>query len=424
MNVAVTCDLHIAAKTAECRRNALDGHISAIRRHVPPKRGERELADIRRKEVREWVDSIAAAGAAAKALKMPRQVFRRAIKQFELEISDPTRGVEPPVRPIYRREAMTAKEIAYMLREAVGKPWEADIILAAALGLRPSEALGVDWSDIGWRSGRVHIQRGCRTPRSGETAEHPCKTRLSDRHLEPPRWALARLRQIRGRRRRGRVRGDLTPRQAHAQHRRFLKSIGLGRCPIEGLRHSRATLAIASGAAIADVSVAMGRTATRMVVEHYMMSTRAVSERATDAAGRAIEEGLEAYAMAAQLSSDSKNAIKLRDKTDCASLDWKKGDDGQIRLSVYVGNALVHSMMPNWGEWLWLMASDGAQLRIFAVERLHDDQFVDVLRERNSDACRFVLVEEKAAAIVPAAYGALGENRCGRCGSARIDGAA
>ena len=70
------------------------------------------------------------------------------------------------------------------------------------------------------------------------------------------------------------------------------------------------------------------------------------------------------------------------------------------------------------------MASDGAQLHIFAVERLHDDQFVDVLREHNSDACRFVLVEEKAAVIVPTAYGALGENRCGRCGSARIDGAA
>ena len=53
-----------------------------------------------------------------------------------------------------------------------------------------------------------------------------------------------------------------------------------------------------------------------------------------------------------QDSLDSKNAIKLRDKTDYISFDWKKGDDGQIRLSVYVGNVLVHSMMPNWGEQL------------------------------------------------------------------------
>ena len=160
MNVAMTCDLYITAKSAKCRQNTLDGYISAIRCHVLPKWGERELTDIRRKEVQEWVDSIPTAGAATKALKMLQQVFRWAIKTFELEIFDPTQGVELPARPIYRREVMTAKEIAYMLREAVGKPWEANIILAVALGLRPSEALGVDWSDIDWRSGWVHIQRG------------------------------------------------------------------------------------------------------------------------------------------------------------------------------------------------------------------------------------------------------------------------
>ena len=299
MDVFFICEQYLAAKSKKCRQNTLDGYISAIRCHVLPKWGERELTDIRRKEVQEWVDSIATAGAATKALKMLQQVFRWAIKTYELEIFDPTSGVELPQRPIYRREVMTAKETARMLREAVGQPWEAVVILAASLGLRPSEACGVDWSDIDWRSGWVHIQRGAHTLQSGETVEYPCKTRLSDRFLKLPRWAMARLRQIRGQRRRGRVRGELTPRQVYTRFKRFLKSIGLGRCSIEGLRHSWATLAIASGAAIADVSVAMGHTSTKMVIEHYMMSTRAVSKRATDAAGRAIEEGLEAYAMAA-----------------------------------------------------------------------------------------------------------------------------
>lgn len=56
MNVAATCDLYITAKAAKCRQNTLDGYISAIRCHVLPKWGERELSDIRRKEVQEWVD--------------------------------------------------------------------------------------------------------------------------------------------------------------------------------------------------------------------------------------------------------------------------------------------------------------------------------------------------------------------------------
>ncbi len=279
--------------------NTLDGYVSGLRCHVLPKWGTRELESIKRREVQEWVDSIPTPGAAQKALKCLRQVIRWAIRTYDLEIFDATQGVELPERPVYRRESMGAREEAALLRAAVGQPWEAVLLCAAALGLRPSEAAGLDWGDIDWRSGWVHIQRGAHSLQSGEVVEYACKTRLSDRHLRLPRWALVRLRQIRGQRRRGRVRGDLTPRQVYTQYKRFLKSIGLGRCSIEGLRHSWATLAIASGAAIADVSVAMGHTTTRMVIEHYMMSTRAVSKRATDAAGRAIEEGLEAYAMAA-----------------------------------------------------------------------------------------------------------------------------
>ena len=288
MNVSHVCGEYISAKSRKCRQNTLDGYISALRCHVLPKWGGRELTGIRRREVQEWVDSIPTAGAATKALKMLQQVYRWAIREYELEIFDPTSGVELPQRPIYRREVMSAKETAQMLREAVGQPWEAVVILAASLGLRPSEACGVDWSDIDWRGGWVHIQRGAHTLQSGETVEYTCKTRLSDRYLKLPRWAMARLRQIRGQRRRGRVRGELTPRQVYTRFKRFLKSIGLGRCSIEGLRHSWATLAIGAGAALADVSVTMGHTTTKMVIEHYLMSTRAIAKRAIDAAGKAI----------------------------------------------------------------------------------------------------------------------------------------
>ena len=189
MNVSHVCEEYISAKSRKCRQNTLDGYISAIRCHVLPKWGGRDLTDIRRREVQEWVDSIPTAGAATKALKMLQQVYRWAIREYELEVFDPTSGVELPQRPIYRREVMSAKETARLLREAVGQPWEAVVILAASLGLRPSEACGVDWSDIDWRSGWVHVQRGAHTLQSGETVEYPCKTRLSDRFLKLPRWA-------------------------------------------------------------------------------------------------------------------------------------------------------------------------------------------------------------------------------------------
>lgn len=291
------CERYLEAKGRKCRMNTLDGYVSGLRCHVLPKWGTRELESIKRREVQEWVDSIPTPGAAQKALKCLRQVIRWAIRTYDLEIFDATQGVELPERPVYRRESMDAREEATLLRAAVGQPWEAVLLCAAALGLRPSEAAGLDWGDIDWRSGWVHIQRGAHSLQSGEVVEYACKTKLSDRFLKLPRFALERLRRIRGQRRKGRLRGDLSPRQIYTRVKRFLTRIGLGRCSMECLRHTWATLTIEGGAALADVSVALGHTDVSMCLQHYLMSTKAVVQRAQDAFAEVMRRGMEDVAM-------------------------------------------------------------------------------------------------------------------------------
>lgn len=291
------CERYLEAKGRKCRMNTLDGYVSGLRCHVLPKWGTRELESIKRREVQEWVDSIPTPGAAQKALKCLRQVVRWAIRTYDLEIFDATQGVELPERPVYRRESMDAREEATLLRAAVGQPWEAVLLCAAALGLRPSEAAGLDWGDIDWRSGWVHIQRGAHSLQSGEVVEYACKTKLSDRFLKLPRFALERLRRIRGQRRKGRLRGDLSPRQIYTRVKRFLTRIGLGRCSMECLRHTWATLTIEGGAALADVSVALGHTDVSMCLQHYLMSTKAVVQRAQDAFAEVMRRGMEDVAM-------------------------------------------------------------------------------------------------------------------------------
>lgn len=287
------CERYLEAKGRKCRQNTLDGYVSGLRCHVLPKWGARELESIKRREVQEWVDSIPTPGAAQKALKCLRQVIRWAIRTYDLEIFDATQGVELPERPVYRRESMDAREEAALLRAAVGQPWEAVLLCAAVLGLRPSEAAGLDWGDIDWRSGWVHIQRGAHSLQSGEVVEYACKTKLSDRFLKLPRFALERLRRIRGQRRKGRLRGDLSPRQIYTRVKRFLTRMGLGRCSMECLRHTWATLTIEGGAALADVSVALGHTDVSMCLQHYLMSTKAVVQRAQDAFAEVMRRGME-----------------------------------------------------------------------------------------------------------------------------------
>lgn len=284
-------EMYMADRAKRLRATTLEGYESAIRKHIAPAWTGREVESITHEELQSWVDSIPTAGAADKAFKTFRQIYRWTIRKHQLRIWDVTQGVELPKRRMAKRGRMTASEERRMLREVMGEPYEAVVLAGAALGLRPSEAAGLDWSDVDWRSGWVHVQRGAHTVHGGVTVEYGCKTDLADRWLKLPRWALERLRQLRGQRRAGRMRGDLSPKCIYSRLKRLLKRIGLPSISMETLRHSWATIAIESGAALADVAVALGHTSVEMCRRHYLLSTRAVVERAGAVYSRALMAG-------------------------------------------------------------------------------------------------------------------------------------
>ena len=211
-----------------------------------------------------------------------RQVYRWSLRRWQLRVWDVTQGVELPERPVVRRPVLTAAEERETLRGVVGQPWEAVVLCEAALGLRRCEACGLDWSDFDWRRGWVHVRRGAHWV-GGRVVEYATKTKLSDRWLRVPRWALSRLRQLRGALRSGRLRGELAPHQIAGRFERFCKRLRLPWVPMTCLRHSWATIALEAGAAIEDVAVALGHTGVDTCVRHYLMSFRTVVGRAADA---------------------------------------------------------------------------------------------------------------------------------------------
>ena len=269
-------------KTRRLRANTIEGYVSALRCHVMPEFSGVELESVTHEDVQRWVDSIPTYGAAEKAFKTFRQVYRWALRRWQLRVWDVTQGVELPERPVVRRPVLTAREERETLRGIVGQPWEAVVLCEAALGLRRSEACGLDWSDFDWRRGWVHVQRGAHWV-GGEVVEYATKTKLSDRWLKVPRWALSRLRALRGRLRSGRLRGSLAPHQVAGRFKRLCGRLGLPWVPMTCLRHSWATISLDAGAAIEDVAVALGHTGVDTCVQHYLQSFRTVVGRAADA---------------------------------------------------------------------------------------------------------------------------------------------
>lgn len=270
---------YMADKRKRLRATTLEGYESAIRCHLLPAWDGREIEMISFEEMQEWVDSFALPGAAEKAYKTFRQIYRWVLRRHQLRIWDVTQGVELPKKPAVRRPTLTADQERETLRGIVGQPFEAAVLLGAALGLRRCEACAVRIEDIDWRSGWVHVRRGLHVV-GGEVIETGCKTKLSDRKLKLPRFALERLRDIRGTRRSGRL-CLLDPNAVARRFRAYCKRRELPHVPMTCLRHSWATISLEHGAAIEDIAVALGHSTVNTAMSHYLQSFRTVVARAS-----------------------------------------------------------------------------------------------------------------------------------------------
>lgn len=182
----------------------------------------------------------------------------------------------PLKRTDYQPEVLDAGQIRQLLQGFHGHPLEAWLICSATLGLRTEEALGLKWGDINLTTGHVHIRRGLQWVTGHELTVEP-KTELSRRTVVLPRFAVMRLRQIKGK---GRLIRDLNPNQVDRRYRAWCRQHGLPCVPRRNLRHSWATTALAAGVDVAVVSRALGHSSIETTARYYLRPDLDVLEEA------------------------------------------------------------------------------------------------------------------------------------------------
>lgn len=268
-----------------------------LRRSAIPALGHIKLRKVSPYTIETWLSSIESAGVRYNAFKTMRQAFKQAYKWDMV-----SRNVFDKVdKPTYTEGDKTVAdadlgcEILQMIYDA---PIEAPLLLQLSCGMRLSEAMAIDWEDIDWKTGKVHIWRNYQyVPLKGTMFFEP-KTEKSNRYVTIPKGVLARLNEIRtsgGMIRSGALSIGLdgermNPNALRYQYKKmFLRELpGVPYITPKNLRHSHATILLTQGVDLKTIAERLGHRDIKITMRNYLQHVDELDERASDAFDLAV----------------------------------------------------------------------------------------------------------------------------------------
>ncbi len=236
--------------------------------------GSLALDQISRRDLDRWIVELQEAGAGPRRVNMAlarlRTIFRLA-EEEGLIADNPLRLVRSLREPRAAIDPLTNRETEALLRAARPGTERAFVATLLLAGLRPSEALGLQWRDVDLRRRVISVCRGRTRWGNGMT-----KTQASEREVDVVARLAIELDTVSGTRRAGDyvftgARGAGLDWNNFRQRnwRRLLRVAGVRMRPPYQCRHTYAASLLADGANPHYVAHQMGHSTLAMVIRHY-----------------------------------------------------------------------------------------------------------------------------------------------------------
>jgi integrase len=278
------------------------GYKVNVEKHLIPAIGRLRLDQLTPQHVQSMINARLAAGFSTKTVGYVHQVLRTALTlavRWEMVSRNVARLVDKPRverKPINPLGPDEAKRFLQAIRS---HRLEALFSVALALGLRQGEALGLQWEDVDFEVGTLHVRN--QLQRIDQRLQLvPPKTEKSRRTLVMPPLIVDALREHQKRqvaeriwagsgwRETGlifanRTGGPIQARHVIEQLHQLLADAGMRRIRFHDLRHSCATLLLVQGVSPRVVMEVLGHSEIALTMNAY---SHVVPELQRDAASR------------------------------------------------------------------------------------------------------------------------------------------
>lgn len=268
-----------------------------VRCHIRPALGTRELQQIRRLDVQQFVTGLREKGLSAKTVRETYRLLKRVFDQavnWQMRFDNPALKVEIPKKVHNEMKCLTESESQKFLEEALKDRWGVLFHLALKTGLRPGELLALRWSDIDLTKKRVTVQRALVDGENTRFAFEEPKT-VKSRRTIPLSESLVALLEKHKRQQPDAHRftynlvfanrkGEPLSRRTleRRNFKRILTAAGLPNVRLYDLRHTHATLLLLSGENPKVVSERLGHASVAFTLDTYAHVLPSMQEGATE----------------------------------------------------------------------------------------------------------------------------------------------
>lgn len=270
------------------RPKTLADYRALLSRHVFPKLGHRKLKDVTPLEVSGLYSDMLKQGLSARTVRYLHAVLHSALEEavnWKMLATNPAKLVTLPKQQRREMRALTPLEAGQFLAAAAEDRWYPLWTLLLATGLRPAEALGLKWADF--KDGRLVVQRSLVRLADGSWHVSAPKTPKARRTVTLPESAIRVLTKHRKQQATERIQlgaawnnHDFIFCSRHGEPldyrvvvRRHFKPlarrIGLEALRPYDLRHTCATLLLASGENVKVVSERLGHSTATLTLDVY-----------------------------------------------------------------------------------------------------------------------------------------------------------
>ncbi len=269
------------------RPSTYAGYKVVIEKHLVPHIGKLPLEKLTPQDVQALLAERSRAGLSPRTVQLIRAVLRRALGQaveWDLVGRNAAVPAKPPRQHRYQARIWTPEETRRFLAAAQNDRWAALYTVAAYLGLRQGEALGLRWADIDVEARTLRVSGAM--PTVGPRVRSEPKTERSRRTLPLPAAVVTALRTQRTRQLEERLRaGDAwqdhdlvfasiigTPVERKGLHDRWKRAITQAGVPdirFHDLRHGCASFLLASGVPARVVMDILGHSSIKTTMDTY-----------------------------------------------------------------------------------------------------------------------------------------------------------